>query len=121
MGRSRRRNGTALQAYAESPGGGRLGVKGRRTQRINNIGNFVVMGGDRKSRQNRQYKTGHVQERDRYVKAGKVQVRFGSGPGSPFLGHLRTENRNSGLVRRGSGPNLRTAATQHYNCATNAM
>jgi len=94
MGRSRRRNGTALQAYAESPGG--VGVKGRRTQRINNIGNFVVMGGDRKSRQNRQYKTGHVQERDRYV---KVQVRFGSGPGSPFLGHLRTENRTSGPVQ----------------------
>jgi len=103
MGRSRRHDGTALQAYAESPGGGRLGVKGRRTQRTNNIGNFVIMGGDRKSRQNRQHKTGHVQERDRYV---KVQVRFGSGPGSPFLGHLRTENRTSGPVRRGLGPNL---------------
>jgi len=35
-------------------------VKGRRTQRANNIGNFVAMGGDRKSSQNRQYKTGHV-------------------------------------------------------------
>ena len=72
MGRSRHHNGTVLQAYAKSPGGGRLGVKGRRTQCTNNIGSFVVMGGDRKSRQNRQsVKMGHVQERDRYV---KVQV-----------------------------------------------
>ena len=38
-------------------------MKGRRTQRANNIGNFVVMGGDRTSSQNGQYKAGQ-QERD---------------------------------------------------------
>jgi len=116
MGRSRHCNGTALQAYAESPGGRRLEVKGRRTQRTNNISSFVVMGGDRKSRQNCQYKTGHARKRSVRQGLGPVQVRtgftiFGPPPNLEpdfWSGSAPTPNLelDRGPVRRGSGPNL---------------